>query len=89
MKAQVMHVNSFPGRVLVGPKKLGRDFVRIVSQRNGSGLIECYDQSLRAWQPAPLAISFGEVWSAPDVPILVGTELNSASVPDAKLSKPK
>jgi len=94
MKAQMMHVDTIPGRVLVGPKRLKGGFVRIVSQRNGSGLIERYDQVSGAWHPAPQAISFGEVWSAPDVPKIVGADLNPGSAPDpgpeaAKLKQQK
>jgi len=84
VKAQVMHVETFPGRVLVGPKKLGRIFVRIVSQRNGSGLIERYDQASSAWFPAPPTITFGDVWSAPDVPKLIWAELSPESAPESR-----
>jgi hypothetical protein len=67
MKTQMMHVENVPGRVLVGPKKLRNAYVRIVSQRDGSGRIERYDLGSGNWSPAPESITFSEVWSAPPV----------------------
>ena len=68
MKTQMMHVEHAPGRVLVGPKKLRNGYVRIVSQKDGSGRIEKFDFTLRAWFQAPESVTFSEVWSAPSVP---------------------
>jgi hypothetical protein len=70
MKAQMMHVETTPGRVLVGPKKLSGGFVRIVSLKDGSGRIEKLDLKSGAWLPAPESVTFGEVWSAPPAPML-------------------
>ena len=67
MKVQMMHVENLPGRVLVGPKKLPSGYVRIVSQRDGSGRIESYDLASRNWSAAPESVTFTEVWSAPSV----------------------
>jgi hypothetical protein len=67
MKAQtqMMHVDTVPGRVLLGPKKLGSDYARIVSQKDGSGRIEKFDMVSGRWLPAPEGITFSEIWSAP------------------------
>jgi len=70
MKAQTMHVETVPGRVLVGPKKLRNNFFRIISLRDGSGRIEKFDSATRTWLLAPESITFNEVWSAPPVPAL-------------------
>lgn len=62
------------GRVLVGPKKLGTGYARIVSERDGSGRIESFNPVLRKWLQAPDNVTFAAVWSAPAVPydILAG-----------------
>ena len=76
MKAQMMHVATLPGRVLVGPKKLRASYVRIVAQRDGSGRIEKYDAASGNWSPAPDSVTFSEVWSAPSVSTMAWTELD-------------
>ena len=70
MKAQMMHVETTPGRVLVGPKKLGSGYVRIISLKDGSGRIEKLDPKAGAWLPAPESVTFAEVWSAPPASML-------------------
>lgn len=65
MKAQLKHVESTAGRVLVGPKKLRNSYVRIVSQKDGAGSIEKFDPVSRTWGEAPASITFGDIWSAP------------------------
>jgi hypothetical protein len=65
VKTQMMHVAKDPGRVLVGPKKLGRSYARIVAGKDGSGRIETFDSVSGTWSPAPENITFSEVWSAP------------------------
>lgn len=76
MKTQKMHVENLPGRVLVGPKKLRTSYVRIVAQRDGSGLIEKYDVATGNWSPAPESITFSEVWSAPSASAMAWAELD-------------
>ena len=65
VKAQMMRVLSGPGRVVVGPKRLRTCYARIVSLKDGSGSIECYDPRSRTWMPAHESITFSEIWSAP------------------------
>ncbi len=65
VKAQLMHVETAPGRVLVGPKKIDNGYARIVSLKDGSGRIEKFDSASGAWLEAPESVTFGEVWSAP------------------------
>ena len=67
MKAEMMHVDNVAGRVLVGPKKLGNGYARIVSQKDGSGRIERFDFASRTWREAAESVTFSEVWSAPAV----------------------
>jgi hypothetical protein len=71
MKAQMMRVESAPGRVLVGPKKLGSGYVRIVSLKDGTGRIEKLDIKSGTWLLAPENVTFDEVWSAPPASTLV------------------
>jgi hypothetical protein len=65
VKAQLMRVETAPGRVLVGPKKLRKGYVRIVSLKDGSGRIEAFDPETGAWLEASRSVTFNEVWSAP------------------------
>lgn len=76
MKAQTMRVENLPGRVLVGPKKLRNSYVRIVSQRDGSGRIERYDHASASWSPAPESVTFSEVWSAPSVSAMAWADID-------------
>ncbi len=71
MKAQMMRVESSPGRVVMGPKKLRTCYARIVSLKDGSGCIERYDPRSGTWSPAYESITFSEVWSAPPAPALM------------------
>lgn len=64
-QTQMMHVDTVPGRVFIGPKKLESGYARIVSQKDGSGRIEKFDTVSGRWLPAPESITFSEVWSAP------------------------
>ena len=68
MKIQPMRVVNGPGRVMVGPKRLKSGFARIISARDGSGRIECFDSKSRTWCQAPESVTFSEVWSAPAAP---------------------
>ncbi len=79
MKAQMMHVETAPGRVLVGPKKLGGGYVRIISLKDGTGRIEKLDLKAGAWLPAPESVTFSEVWSAPPAPMLALTGFTEKS----------
>jgi hypothetical protein len=71
MKAQIMRVLTGPGRVVMGPKRLRSCIARIVSLKDGSGAIECYDPRSGAWIPAHETITFSEIWSAPSAPALL------------------
>ncbi len=70
MKMQMMHVAKDPGRVLVGPKKLGSCYARIVADKDGSGRIETFDPVSGTWSLAPESVTFSEVWSAPSAGIV-------------------
>ena len=70
MVARRMQVQKTAGRVLLGPKKIGRGYARIVASRDGSGRIESFDLVSRLWVTAPESITFSEVWSAPPASML-------------------
>lgn len=65
MAVRRMQVEKNAGRVLIGPKKLGQGYARIVANRDGSGRIESFDLVSRTWIPASDGITFSAVWSAP------------------------
>jgi len=53
------------GRVVLGPRRLGTDYVRIVARADGSGTIELYDKQTCSWRDAPERCTFSDVWRAP------------------------
>ncbi|MGZ9012579.1 MAG: hypothetical protein ACXW2L_09985 [Burkholderiales bacterium] len=61
----VARPNKTAGRVVLGPRLLGRDYVRIVARADGSGHIERYDRQSGSWRDASEQCTFSEVWSAP------------------------
>lgn len=65
MKTHVSCPPPVAGRVVLGPCKVRQGYFRIVSERGGSGRLEKFDRSSRTWSPAPEAVTFSEVWSAP------------------------
>ncbi len=71
MKSQLMRVETGPGRVIIGPRKLRGCYARIVSVKDGSGRIEIYHHRSGTWIPAQESITFTEVWSAPPAPALM------------------
>ena len=67
--ARRMQVEKQAGRVLIGPKKLGQGYARIVADKDGSGRIEIFDIVSKTWIPASHSITFSDVWSAPPAPM--------------------
>ena len=67
------------GRVLVGPKKVRGGYARIVAHKDGSGSIESYDLASRTWSLAPESVTFGEVWGAPSVSVLLWERIGDKS----------
>ena len=53
------------GRVVLGPRRVGRFYARIVAHRDGSGFIELFDADTGLWCDALERCSFSEIWSAP------------------------
>ena len=53
------------GRVVLGPRRVGHQYARIVAHRDGSGLIELFDAETGRWCDALERCSFSEIWSAP------------------------
>jgi len=89
MKAQMMHVETTPGRVLVGPKKLASGYARIVSLKDGSGRIEKFDRESGVWLLAPEHVTFSEVWSAPPAPMPHPTGFHETEARGAPASNEK
>ena len=56
------------GRVILGPRLVGKDYVRIVARADGSGRIELYDRKTGSWLDALESCTFSDVWSAPASP---------------------
>jgi hypothetical protein len=54
--------NKTIGRIVLGPRRLGHDYVRIVARSDGSGRVEIYDRSTGAWAEAFERCSFSDVW---------------------------
>ena len=57
------------GRVVLGPRLVGKQYARIVALANGAGRIEIYDSAAEAWRPAPDTCSFTLLWSAAPAPL--------------------
>jgi hypothetical protein len=53
------------GRVVLGPRRVGRQYARIVAHRDGSGVIELFDAETGLWSDASELCTFAEIWSAP------------------------
>jgi hypothetical protein len=53
------------GRIVLGPRLLGTDYVRIVARADGSGHIQRYDKDTGSWGDAPEGYTFCALWSAP------------------------
>jgi hypothetical protein len=56
--------NKTVGRIVLGPRVLGTDYVRIVARADGSGRIELYDKESQSWRDASEQWTFSDVWSA-------------------------
>ena len=75
MKTKISCPPNVAGRVLIGPRKLRGGYVRIISQKDGSGLIESFDLASRTWSMAPQSVTFSEIWRAPLVAPFVWAEI--------------
>ena len=71
MKTRIVCTTHVAGRVLIGPKLVRGVYARIISQKDGSGLIESFDPASRTWSMAPQSVTFSEIWRAPLVPYSV------------------
>ena len=52
------------GRVVLGPRLVGKRYARIVALADGSGQIEIFDADTERWTPALESCAFSDVWSA-------------------------
>ena len=61
------------GRVVLGPRLVGKKYARIVALADGSGRIEVYDSAVGQWGAALESCCFGELWSAAALPLTFST----------------
>jgi hypothetical protein len=52
------------GRVVLGPRLVGKQYTRIIALANGAGRLEIYDSAAGGWCAAPDSCSFALLWSA-------------------------
>ena len=71
MPATVEKSIKVTGRVVLGPRRVGAKYARIVALVDGSGLIQIYDAATRSWSAAGDACSFGDLWSADPAPVAI------------------
>ena len=57
------------GRVVLGPRRVGEQYARIVAMVDGSGLIQVYDDATGEWCAAGDTCAFGALWSASAAPL--------------------
>ena len=80
MSVTIARPNKQAGRIIVGPRQVEKGYARIVACEDGSGRIELFDATTRAWCDAAGECSFSEVWSGPAVsePIASDVHLKAA-----------
>jgi hypothetical protein len=61
------------GRVVLGPRLVGKKYARIVALADGSGRIEVYDNTTGQWSAALESCCFAELWSAAALPLTFST----------------
>ena len=65
MPITIASPSKITGRIVLGPRRVGMHYARIVARADGSGRIELYDRQSGAWHEAVEECSFSEIWSAP------------------------
>jgi hypothetical protein len=63
MHAIVARPLKVAGRVVLGPRLVGKQYTRIIALANGAGRLEIYDDAAGAWCAAPDSC-FALLWSA-------------------------
>ena len=69
MRSTIARPIKTTGRVVLGPRLVGKQYARIVALVDGSGLIEVYDGSTGTWGAAGDSCDFGALWSANPTPM--------------------
>ena len=64
MQAILASPRKVTGRVVLGPRLVGKQYARIIALANGAGRLEIYDRAADAWCAAPDSCSFALLWSA-------------------------
>ena len=65
------------GRTVLGPRKIASTYARIVARSDGSGRIEKFDGETNTWVMTD-AISFSDIWTAPEASPLIVEQMLSA-----------
>ena len=56
--------NKTTGRVVLGPRLVDSEYVRIVALADGGGRVEIYDKEIGTWGDASERYTFSDVWGA-------------------------
>ena len=56
--------NKTTGRVVLGPRLVDDEYVRIVALADGAGRVELYDKAIGRWGDALERYTFSDVWGA-------------------------
>ena len=73
MQVTIAKPDKIAGRVVLGPRLVGKKYARIVALADGSGRIEVYDNAAGQWSAALESCGFGELWSAAALPLTYST----------------
>ena len=74
MQATLTKPLKTAGRIVLGPRMVGKQYARIVALADGSGRIEIYDKGAGHWRAALESCGFGELWSAAALPLTSSTQ---------------
>ena len=56
--------NKTTGRVVLGPRLVDSEYVRIVALADGGGRVEIFDKEIGTWSDASDKFTFSDVWRA-------------------------
>ena len=56
--------NKTTGRVVLGPRLVDSEYVRIVALADGGGRVEIFDKQIGTWGDASDKYTFSDVWRA-------------------------
>ena len=74
MQATLARPLKTAGRVVLGPRMVGKQYARIIALADGSGRIEIYDKGAGHWRAAQESCGFHDLWSAAALPLTFSTQ---------------